>query len=189
MVHCSASQRPIAKELLQHRFIKNARRTSQLFELVERYRDWRAKTPAKSSSKGGKGAIDPFADEEGGGTVASAWAFDTVRSQSQVETTSAAAPRATVQFVSLQQASVPNTVRTDSDAGHQRSLGPPIRILQLSRPPPHKSAPTGPVRVFLLRSTRHGLITRIETVRFKRRAVVKAVKAAGELIPPCRCTL
>ncbi|KWU42772.1 serine/threonine-protein kinase 25-like protein, partial [Rhodotorula sp. JG-1b] len=73
-------ERPIAKELLQHRFIKNARRTSQLFELVERYRDWRAKTPAKSSSKGGKGAIDPFADEEGGGTVASAWAFDTVRS-------------------------------------------------------------------------------------------------------------
>ncbi|GAA5957308.1 hypothetical protein JCM8115_006952 [Rhodotorula mucilaginosa] len=91
-------ERPSAKELLQHRFIKNARRTSQLFELVERYREWRAKTPAKSSTKGGKGAIDPFADEEGGGTVASAWAFDTVRSQSQGETTPAAAPRATVQI-------------------------------------------------------------------------------------------
>lgn len=88
-------ERPSAKELLQHRFIKHARRTPQLFELVERYRIWRAETPAKSYSKGGP--IDPLADEDAGGTVASAWAFDTVRSQSQVETTLAAVPRATVQ--------------------------------------------------------------------------------------------
>lgn len=135
MVHCSASQRPTAKELLQHRFIKNARRTSQLFELVERYRDWRAKTPAKSSSKGGKGAIDPFADEEGGGTVASAWAFDTVRSQSQVETTSAAVPkRATVQPVSSRRASFLYGGWTDLGAVHQQPRPADPDLAALSAP-------------------------------------------------------
>lgn len=110
-VHPWTWQRPSAKELLQHRFIKHARRTSQLFELVERYRIWRAETPAKSYSKGGP--IDPLADEDAGGTVASAWAFDTVRSQSQVETTLAAVPRATVQVVSVRHESVVNDVWTD----------------------------------------------------------------------------
>ncbi|GAA5865030.1 hypothetical protein JCM3774_003944 [Rhodotorula dairenensis] len=81
-------ERPSAKELLQHRFVRYARRTSQLSELIERYEAWRARTPAKPS-KGGKGAQDPLADEDAGGTVASAWAFDTVRSQPRDGTTSA----------------------------------------------------------------------------------------------------
>ncbi|BGP57170.1 hypothetical protein JCM8202v2_004810 [Rhodotorula sphaerocarpa] len=77
-------ERPSAKQLLQHRFVKYARRTSQLTELIDRHREWRLRAPAKAS-KGGKGAANPLADEDAGGTVASAWAFDTVRSQTQGE--------------------------------------------------------------------------------------------------------
>ncbi|POY72801.1 hypothetical protein BMF94_4210 [Rhodotorula taiwanensis] len=81
LCHLPDCERPTAKELLQHRFVRNARRTSQLSELIERHREWRAKTPAKGV-KGGKGGNDPFAEEDGG-TVASAWAFDTVRSHAE----------------------------------------------------------------------------------------------------------
>ena len=35
-------QRPNAKELLKHRFIKNAKKNSCLTELIERYRRWKA---------------------------------------------------------------------------------------------------------------------------------------------------
>ncbi|GAA5913713.1 hypothetical protein JCM8208_003863 [Rhodotorula glutinis] len=77
------NERPTAKELLQHRFVKYARRTSQLAELIERHAEWRAARKDKpNAAKGngkGKGAADPTKDDSVGGTVASAWAFDTVR--------------------------------------------------------------------------------------------------------------
>lgn len=34
-------QRPVAQELLRHRFIKTARKTSYLIELIEKYQRWR----------------------------------------------------------------------------------------------------------------------------------------------------
>lgn len=34
-------QRPTAQDLLRHRFIKMARKTSHLMELIERYQRWR----------------------------------------------------------------------------------------------------------------------------------------------------
>ncbi|BGP56882.1 hypothetical protein JCM8202v2_004515 [Rhodotorula sphaerocarpa] len=77
-------ERQSAKELLQHCFVKYARRTCQLTELIDRHREWRLKTPAKAS-KGGKAAANPLADKDAGGTVASAWAFDTVWSQTRGE--------------------------------------------------------------------------------------------------------
>ena len=36
-------KRPTAKELLRHPFIKKAKRTTYLVELIERYREWKAK--------------------------------------------------------------------------------------------------------------------------------------------------
>lgn len=35
-------QRPNAKELLKHRFIRNAKKNSSLQELIERYKRWKA---------------------------------------------------------------------------------------------------------------------------------------------------
>lgn len=40
-----SAQRPTARELLQHRFIRGARKTSCLTELTERYQEWRTQHP------------------------------------------------------------------------------------------------------------------------------------------------
>ena len=40
--HCDSLQRPNAKELLKHRFIRNAKKNSSLQELIERYKRWKA---------------------------------------------------------------------------------------------------------------------------------------------------
>lgn len=71
--------RPTAKELLQHRFIKSARKTSYLTELIERHQDFRARTPGKQpqmyqASVRNSGAWD--------GTLRSDWSFDTIRTSS-----------------------------------------------------------------------------------------------------------
>ncbi|KAK4685170.1 serine/threonine-protein kinase 24/25/MST4, partial [Tremellales sp. Uapishka_1] len=72
--------RATARELLNHKFIRSARRTSHLVELVERYYAFRAKngnkasTPSKSLNKqaaGGDGMT-----LRGTGTVKSEWNFD-----------------------------------------------------------------------------------------------------------------
>ena len=66
-------KRPSAKELLQHRFVKYARKTSQLTELTERYQDWRTKSPKKEKAKTNDDTVVL-------GTMMSAWEFDTVAS-------------------------------------------------------------------------------------------------------------
>ena len=38
----TCQQRPTAKELLRHPFVKKAKKTSYLTELIEKYREWRA---------------------------------------------------------------------------------------------------------------------------------------------------
>lgn len=81
-------QRPSAKELLQHRFVKYARRTSQLSELIERHHEWRStrKDSDAAKGKGGKaGAIDPLKDETLKGTMMSEWSFDTLRAEAEME--------------------------------------------------------------------------------------------------------
>ncbi|EIW61937.1 Pkinase-domain-containing protein [Trametes versicolor FP-101664 SS1] len=67
------------KELLQHRFIKNARKTHYLTELVERYQDYRNRTPGRvpqmyQATVRNSGTWD--------GTLRSDWNFDTIRSAS-----------------------------------------------------------------------------------------------------------
>jgi serine/threonine-protein kinase 24/25/MST4 len=76
-------QRPTANELLQHRFIRGARKTSYLTELIERYQDYRARSPLK-------GAHQPFQPTvrawETNGTMRSDWNFDTIKSISAMGT-------------------------------------------------------------------------------------------------------
>ncbi|BGP36085.1 hypothetical protein JCM10296v2_007937 [Rhodotorula toruloides] len=81
-------ERPSAKELLQHRFVKYARRTSQLSELIGRHHEWRStrKDSDVVKGKGGKGgAADPLKDETLKGTMMSEWSFDTLRAEAEAE--------------------------------------------------------------------------------------------------------
>ncbi|GBE79563.1 hypothetical protein SCP_0207630 [Sparassis crispa] len=71
--------RPTTKELLQHKFIRNARKTSYLTELIERYQDYRARSPGRGpqmyqASVRNSGVWD--------GTLRSDWSFDTIRTSS-----------------------------------------------------------------------------------------------------------
>ncbi|KAK7695816.1 hypothetical protein QCA50_000454 [Cerrena zonata] len=72
-------QRPTTKQLLQHKFIKSARKTSYLTELTERYQEYRARSPGRApqmyqATVRNSGAWD--------GTLRSDWNFDTVRTTS-----------------------------------------------------------------------------------------------------------
>jgi serine/threonine-protein kinase 24/25/MST4 len=76
-------QRPTANELLQHRFIRGARKTSYLTELIERYQDYRARSP----QKGGQQVFQPTVRAwETNGTMRSDWNFDTIKSVSAMGT-------------------------------------------------------------------------------------------------------
>ncbi len=71
-------QRPTAKELLQHRFIRGARKTSYLTELIERYQEYRGRAPARGqtalpSTRNSIASWDK-------GTLKSEWNFETIRS-------------------------------------------------------------------------------------------------------------
>ena len=74
------AQRPSAKELLQHRFIRNARKTRALTELIERHQDYKPPVPPRP----GQGPLDlqQAGKETWGANSAprSEWLFDTVRS-------------------------------------------------------------------------------------------------------------
>ncbi|KAG9028378.1 hypothetical protein FRB95_006560 [Tulasnella sp. JGI-2019a] len=89
------ANRPTSKELLQHRFIKSARRVSVLTELIERYQDYRARAPKNAAQQKQTGAgvstiraaqgfaADGTMKPDGqdiGGTIRSEWDFATIRS-------------------------------------------------------------------------------------------------------------
>jgi len=48
------SQRPTAKELLKHRFIKTAKKNTYLVELIERYKNWKQKCRDEDDSSSGE---------------------------------------------------------------------------------------------------------------------------------------
>ncbi|TFK43531.1 STE/STE20/YSK protein kinase [Crucibulum laeve] len=77
--------RPTANELLQHRFIRSARKTSYLTELIERYQDYRARSPHK-----GQAHIPPTIRNsmawDTTNTMRSDWNFDTIKSVSAMGT-------------------------------------------------------------------------------------------------------
>lgn len=85
------ADRPTAKELLQHRFIKSAKRTSSLTELVERYQEFRAKSPQKSQPVAYQATVRGAAMWESNDTIRSDWNFDTVKSTSIMGTFSSVA--------------------------------------------------------------------------------------------------
>ena len=83
-------QRPTAKELLSHRFIKNAKKTSYLTELTERYQEFRVRSPQKGL-QAYQPTVKATANWESNATIRSDWNFDTVKSSSVMGTFSSAA--------------------------------------------------------------------------------------------------
>ena len=50
--HFYCCQRPTAKELLRHHFIRRAKRTAHLGELIDRHQRWKANHPQDGASSG-----------------------------------------------------------------------------------------------------------------------------------------
>lgn len=75
--------RPTANELLQHRFIRGAKKTSYLTELIERYQDYRSRMPAKP---GHQTIQNSSMSWDTMGTMRSDWNFDTIRSSAAMGT-------------------------------------------------------------------------------------------------------
>ncbi|OWZ65450.1 hypothetical protein AYX15_03050 [Cryptococcus neoformans] len=68
--------RPTARELLKHKFIKTARKASYLTELIEKYEKWKAEGGAKPADDG----VSGMSQEPAYGPAADAlWDFGTVR--------------------------------------------------------------------------------------------------------------
>ncbi|KAG8757561.1 hypothetical protein FRC12_010274 [Ceratobasidium sp. 428] len=76
--------RPTAKELLQHKFIKGARRgTSSLTDLIERYQEFRTRAQPRTANANNATVRQSVYDTYAGGpsgTMRSEWIFETVRS-------------------------------------------------------------------------------------------------------------
>ncbi|XP_006460100.1 hypothetical protein AGABI2DRAFT_219768 [Agaricus bisporus var. bisporus H97] len=81
--------RPTANELLQHRFIRSARRTSYLTELIERYQEWRIRQPPKNQQAPPAPVRNSIVWDNN--TMRSDWNFDTVRTASAMGTISSMA--------------------------------------------------------------------------------------------------
>ncbi|EAU84785.2 STE/STE20/YSK protein kinase [Coprinopsis cinerea okayama7 len=76
--------RPSANELLQHRFIRGAKKTSYLTELIERYQEWRMRSPHKGQNNAA--TIRNTATWDMNDTIRSDWNFDTVKSMGAMGT-------------------------------------------------------------------------------------------------------
>lgn len=81
-------QRPSVRELLTHRFVKQAKKTSLLGELIARYQEHRTKNPAKHGAAAGEllkdnlhGAAASVDASTSVLSTASGWHFDTIRSR------------------------------------------------------------------------------------------------------------
>jgi serine/threonine-protein kinase 24/25/MST4 len=76
--------RPSVRELLQHRFIKTAKKVSALSELIERYQDFKARAHGKNQQQApiqqltiGRAVGSTW---DGMGSMRSEWSFDTMKS-------------------------------------------------------------------------------------------------------------
>ncbi|KAH6914908.1 STE/STE20/YSK protein kinase [Coprinopsis sp. MPI-PUGE-AT-0042] len=77
--------RPSANELLQHRFIRAAKKTSYLTELIERYQDYRMRSPQKGGAVN-NATVRSHATWDVNDTMRSDWNFDTVKSMAAMGT-------------------------------------------------------------------------------------------------------
>ncbi|KAK7049522.1 hypothetical protein VNI00_005553 [Paramarasmius palmivorus] len=77
--------RPTANELLQHRFIRGARKTSYLTELIERYQDYRSRSPQRGHQVY-QGTVRNSLHWDANSSMRSDWNFDTIKTSSVMGT-------------------------------------------------------------------------------------------------------
>ncbi|KAI3612319.1 ste20-like serine threonine kinase [Moniliophthora roreri] len=77
--------RPTANELLQHRFIRGARKTSYLTELIERYQDYRSRSPQRGHQVH-QGTVRGTMQWDANSSIRSDWNFDTIKTSSVMGT-------------------------------------------------------------------------------------------------------
>ncbi|GAA5840955.1 hypothetical protein JCM9279_001272 [Rhodotorula babjevae] len=71
--------RPSAKDLLKHPFIRKARKTSYLTELIDRLDRWKAETEGEAQARGGEDGSGGESDTEALALADDLWDFGTVR--------------------------------------------------------------------------------------------------------------
>lgn len=120
-------ERPTAKDLLKHRFIKAAKKTSQLVELIERRQRWLQVVGNQDSDEESQEDAD---DKDGGEDVE--WDFDTVKPNKKPEETKPERGQ-----------SVGEDARGRSGSGPVRKESQPIPTKQTSNGALPQQAPQG----------------------------------------------
>jgi serine/threonine-protein kinase 24/25/MST4 len=137
------SQRPSARELLQHRFIKGSKKIAQLTELIERYNKYRIQHPPNNKHTGHTmlGTIRPT--DTANGTIGTHWDFDTLRSAMGSLRSMA---KDIAEYEVLDQNGMPDDDSFDT-GGAVKGSGMTIRssIKQLPPPPEDESPATSPI--------------------------------------------
>ncbi|KAF9075814.1 Ste20-like serine/threonine kinase [Rhodocollybia butyracea] len=83
-----ANARPTSTELLQHRFIRGARKTSYLTELIERHQEYRARSPQKGANANQmyQATVRNSMSWDANSSMRSDWNFDTIKTSSVMGT-------------------------------------------------------------------------------------------------------
>ncbi|KAI6660143.1 Serine/threonine-protein kinase 24 [Oopsacas minuta] len=71
--------RPSAKELMRHRFIRNARKTSCLVELIEKYKRWKTQQTVDAHDSSSSGDEDNNMEVDFQAAPENNWVFDTIK--------------------------------------------------------------------------------------------------------------
>lgn len=107
--------RPSANELLQHRFIRTAKKTSYLTELIEKYQDYRSRSPPKGQVN--HASVRSNATWDANNTMRSDWNFDTIKTISALGTF-----RGTINDLSLPPGMVAEDDESFEDVDGQESI-------------------------------------------------------------------
>lgn len=72
-------ERPTAHDLLQHRFVKYARKVQNLSEMIERWQNWKVKGGSGKAAAAKPTIRDATFDSSANASVMSSWAFSTLK--------------------------------------------------------------------------------------------------------------
>ncbi|KAK1236572.1 hypothetical protein PQX77_000124 [Marasmius sp. AFHP31] len=116
--------RPSANELLQHRFIRGARKTSYLTELIERFQDYRSRSPQKGQVY--QASIRNTMQWDANSTMRSDWNFDTIKTSSVMGTFRSMARDSVISVTEEDYGDEEEPIATIDTSGATKGSGPGI---------------------------------------------------------------